>query len=289
MKKILIVSNEFYVTKRLEEQYAMFVRAFESRGYVVERRTNAELVYRLSEEGASFGRELPPVALMWDKDVPLAVALELAGVKVFNSARAIEVCDDKVLTHLALAKAGVSVPPTFVVPMSYANIGYGNTRFLDAVLEKTGLPVVFKKARSSYGMDVKLLRSREDVERLIRETREDMLLQTFVEESYGRDLRVNVIGDKAFCAVVRSSDGFCSNVVQGGRMTAATPDEQAAELAVAATKAVGADFAGVDLLFTKDGYTVCEVNTSAHFGTVKQVTGIDLADGIAEYIDKAQH
>lgn len=288
MKKILIVSNEFYVTERLEEQYGLFVKAFEKRGYAVERRTNAELVYALSEDGASFGRELPPVALMWDKDVPLARALELAGVKVFNSATAIEVCDDKVLTHLALAKAGVSVPPTFVVPMSYANIGYVNTRFLDAILEKTGLPVVFKKARSSYGMDVKLLGTREEVESHIRETKEDMLLQTFVKESYGRDLRVNVVGDRAVCAVVRSSDGFCSNVVQGGRMSAATLDEEAAALAVAATKATGADFAGVDLLFTKDGYTVCEVNTSAHFGTVKQVTGIDLADAIAEYIDKAQ-
>lgn len=286
MKKILLVTNAFYITKRLEDQYRMLKDAFAARGFVVEHATNAELTCALTQSGAEFFRRLPEVALMWDKDIPLAKALELAGIKVFNSAKAIELCDDKVLTHIALAAAGVPFPTTYLIPMSYPNIGYKDTGFVDAILEKTGLPVVFKQARSSYGMGVKLLYTAEEVKKNVGETHEDMLLQCYVKESHGRDLRVNVVGDKAVCAVKRSSDGFCSNVLQGGKMTAAELNTDAAKLAEAAANAVGADFAGVDLLFKDGGYTVCEVNTSAHFGTLREVTGINLAEVIAEHIDK---
>ncbi len=284
MNKILLVTNAFYRTERLEKQYGMLEEAFASRGVKVERATNAELVYGLNAGGAAFSRDLPKAALSWDKDVPLAKALELAGVRVFNSSKAIELCDDKVLTHLALAAAGVPVPDTYPVPMSYANIGYGDASFADGILAKTGLPVVFKEARSSYGMGVRLLSDAEQVKKCIRETKSDMLLQKYVMESHGRDLRVNVVGGRAVCAVTRTSDGFCSNVLQGGKMHATELSDEAARLAVAAADAVCADFAGVDLLFTKQGFTVCEVNTSAHFGTVKEVTGINLADEIAKHI-----
>ncbi len=284
MKKILLITNAFYRTERLEIQYAMLEKALEERGFEVERALNAQLIYALTKEGADFFRNLPETALMWDKDVPLALALELAGVRVFNSSRAIALCDDKVMTHLALTKAGVPTPRTFVIPMSYTNVGYNDFSFVDEIIKNTGLPVVFKQAKSSYGMGVKLAENAEQVKNFIRGTKEDMLLQEYVKESHGRDLRVNVVGGKALCAVERSSDGFCSNVLQGGKMTAAELTEDAAKLAVTATKAVGADFAGVDLLFRDGGYTVCEVNTSAHFGTVKEVTGINLADAIAEHI-----
>lgn len=284
MKKILLITNAFYRTERLEKQYAMLEKALEERGFEVERALNAQLIYALTKEGADFFRNLPETALMWDKDVPLALALELAGVRVFNSSGAIALCDDKVMTHLALTKAGVPTPRTFVIPMSYTNVGYNDFSFVDEIIKNTGLPVVFKQAKSSYGMGVKLAENAEQVKSFIRETKEDMLLQEYVKESHGRDLRVNVVGGKALCAVERSSDGFCSNVLQGGKMTAAELTEDAAKLAVAAANAVGADFAGVDLLFRDGGYTVCEVNTSAHFGTVKEVTGINLADAIAEHI-----
>lgn len=284
MKKILLITNAFYRTERLEKQYAMLEKALEERGFEVERALNAQLIYALTKEGADFFRRLPSAALMWDKDVPLALALELAGVRVFNSSGAIALCDDKVMTHLALTKAGVPTPRTFVIPMSYTNVGYNDLSFVDEIIKNTGLPVVFKQAKSSYGMGVKLAENAEQVKNFIRGTKEDMLLQEYVKESHGRDLRVNVVGGKALCAVERSSDGFCSNVLQGGKMTAAELTEDAAKLAVAAANAVGADFAGVDLLFRDGGYTVCEVNTSAHFGTVKEVTGINLADAIAEHI-----
>lgn len=285
MKKILLITNAFYRTERLEKQYAMLEKALEERGFAVERVLNAQLIYALTKDGADFFRNLPETALMWDKDVPLAKALELAGVRVFNSSRAIALCDDKVMTHLALTKAGVPAPTTFIVPMSYTNVGYDDLSFADEIIKRTGLPVVFKQAKSSYGMGVRLAESVAQAKSFIRETKEDMLLQEYVKESHGRDLRVNVVGGKAVCAVQRSSDGFCSNVLQGGRMTAAELTDDAAKLAVAAANAVGADFAGVDLLFKDGGYTVCEVNTSAHFGTVKEVTGINLADAIAEHID----
>lgn len=285
MKKILLITNAFYRTERLEKQYAMLEKALEERGFAVERVLNAQLIYALTKDGADFFRNLPETALMWDKDVPLAKALEFAGVRVFNSSRAIALCDDKVMTHLALTKAGVPAPTTFIVPMSYTNVGYDDLSFADEIIKRTGLPVVFKQAKSSYGMGVRLAESVAQAKSFIRETKEDMLLQEYVKESHGRDLRVNVVGGKAVCAVQRSSDGFCSNVLQGGRMTAAELTDDAAKLAVAAANAVGADFAGVDLLFKDGGYTVCEVNTSAHFGTVKEVTGINLADAIAEHID----
>lgn len=283
MKNVYLIVNAFFKTARLQEQYDMLRTAFEKQSIRLQVFTNAEMSYTLGAK-AEFSKPLPDLVVMWDKDIALARALEIAGVRVINSSQAIALCDDKVLMHLAFAKEGIKVPKTIILPMTYANIGFDNFDFADKAIETLGLPVVFKQGKSSYGMGVKLLETREQVIDEIKTVKEDMLLQEYIKSSHGRDIRVNVVDGKAICAVERTNDGFCSNVVQGGKMSVTPLTSMQAELAEKATKAVGADFAGVDLLIQEDGsFVVCEINTSAHFGTLAKITGVNIADYIAKY------
>ena len=87
-------------------------------------------------------------------------------------------------------------------------------------------------------------------------------------------------------AILRqSTDGdFRSNLTRGGSMSPYTPSKEEAELARRATQALGLDFAGVDVLFGKDGPLICEVNSNAHFKTTLECTGVNMADAIMAHI-----
>jgi RimK family alpha-L-glutamate ligase len=142
-------------------------------------------------------------------------------------------------------------------------------------------PVVIKPLSGSKGSGIQLASCLEDIERIIREQSGPLLLQEMIESSFGRDLRVVVIGGKAVaCAVRRSSASaeFRSNYALGGTIEPASLDPAAAETAEKAALAIGMFVGGVDLLFAEDGYIVCEVNSVPGFyvSGKENLWGIDI-------------
>ena len=112
-----------------------------------------------------------------------------------------------------------------------------------------------------------------------------MLFQQFIAESKGRDLRINVVkGEICGCMLRYNDHDFRSNISNGGNMADYAPQKEYLELAIRAAQAVNADFAGVDVMFGKDGPIVCEVNASPHFKSTLQATGVNLAERIVEAI-----
>lgn len=95
-------------------------------------------------------------ALFWDKDVRLARALEAMGVRLYNTAAAVAVCDDKAATHLELARRGVPMPRTLVAPMTYVNMDAQGDAFLRRGAETLGFPLVVKECFGSLGGQVYL-------------------------------------------------------------------------------------------------------------------------------------
>lgn len=281
-----IVVNEFLYTGKFSELTQMFVSAAKKFQIHLEVRTNAEIYTGLFEVDQTVQK--PAFVLFWDKDIILAKYLEYEHIPVFNCARAIEICDDKREIYISLQNAGLPIPRTICAPMTYETIGYQHTQFLETFEQALGFPMVVKEAFGSFGEQVYKIENHEQLEKKVRELqRTPFLFQEYLATSEGQDIRMQVVGDRVVAAMRRFSEfDFRANISNGGQMEVYHPDQAACRLAVQACRAVGCDFAGVDLLFGKDGFVVCEVNSNAHFKNLYDCTGVDASEYIMEYIDE---
>lgn len=280
-----MVVNAFLRTSKFDDLYHTLLAAAETCGMALDVFTNAELAPVV--ESASFDPKAYDYVLFWDKDVQLAMQLENLGMRVFNSAQSILNCDDKALTYLLLKKAGIRVPRTILAPKTFTNVGYPSADFVDEVVRQLGLPVVLKECFGSFGQQVYLFHDAESLKAKVLELAgSPLLFQELIEESYGHDVRVNVVGGRvAACMHRMSTDGdFRSNLTRGGSMEPWTATPEQAEIAIRATEVLGLDFSGVDVMFGKDGPIVCEVNSNAHFKTTLECTGVNMAEEIMRYI-----
>lgn len=269
--------SELNQPKRLKEE-------FEARGVRIEVKRNFFTAGVRENEAAGFLSA--DFCVYLDKDKYAGELLEKAGLRLFNSPRAVAVCDDKMTTCIALAGSGIPVPETYAAPLCYSESAPANAEFLRAVGERLGYPLVVKESYGSLGKGVY---KADDFESLCEvEKKLQMkphLFQKFVSSSAGRDLRVIVIGGVVFAAMRRTSAGdFRSNLELGGRGEPLSPDARAAALCESVARRLGLDYCGVDLLFAEDGYTVCEVNSNAFFGGMERITGKNVAGAYAEYI-----
>lgn len=268
----ILAVNAFLHGKKYTELDDLLLAGAKAWGMQLQIKTNLEL--RLEVPKADF-------VLFWDKDVSLAHALEQQGLPVFNSAKAIALCDNKALTYQALLGT-VPQPETMAAPITYFE-GSNFSPFIDGAIERLGLPLVFKECYGSFGAQVFLCHSKEEIERHI--TARPFLLQKFCKESAGHDKRIEVIGGRCVAAMERYNPAdFRANITNGGQMRPYTPTREEEALALAATEKLGLLFGGVDLL--EDG-TVCEVNSNAHLVNLKKCTGIDTAPLLFRAIQEA--
>lgn len=288
-----LMVNGFLHSSKFDELAEMFHAAAVKYGIRLQTIKNSECLVALDGENSAVrdihgNRERPDFVIFWDKDILLAEYLETMGIPVFNSSKCIAVCDDKRKTHLALYRSGIAMPRTIFAPMTYNNIGYPENSFLDEIEKTLPYPIVIKEARGSFGEQVYLAQNRQELEMIVRERgSKELLFQEFVSTSRGRDVRLQVVGDCVTGAMYRHSEtDFRANITAGGKMRAYEPSGEEISLARKAAEAVGADFAGVDLLFGPDGPVVCEVNSNAHFKNLMDCSGINTAEAILEYASR---
>lgn len=281
----LMVVNAFLRATKFDDLYRTLLASAHAQGIELNVYTNAELspsVETYDFDGAGYD-----FVLFWDKDVQLASQLEARGLRVFNRARSILWCDDKALTYLRLRQAGIPMPRTILLPKTFSNVGYTDLRFVKESARALGFPVVLKECFGSFGQQVYLFHDEDALEEKVRSLAgTPMLFQELIHESYGRDARLNVVGGRVVASMLRqSTDGdFRSNLTRGGAMAPYSPTRAEEELAIRATELLGLDFAGVDVLFGKDGPLLCEVNSNAHFKTTLECTGVNMADAIMRHI-----
>ncbi len=262
-----LVVNHFLQGKKYDELYNHLKNAAAGLGVDLQIKTNQQMIFEESS---------PDFVLFWDKDINLAAMLENRGIPVFNSARAIALCDDKAKTYTALLNK-VPQPETYVAPLSFFSCDYSD--FVDTAAERLGYPLVYKECYGSFGEQVYLCTGRDEIFAHING--KPFLLQKYIECN-STDVRIEVVNGKCVGAMKRQNpNDFRSNITNGGRGTAYTPTQREQELAVKASNALGLDFCGVDIL---NGSLVCEVNSNAHIINLKNVTGVDTAPVIIESV-----
>jgi tetrahydromethanopterin:alpha-L-glutamate ligase len=204
-------------------------------------------------------------------------ALRENGVLVWNNARAIERCVDKSMTSFLLTRAGIPTPATWAMESEEA---------ARAIVRRETArgPLVLKPLFGSQGRGLKLVRSEDDL------PKPDAVsgvyyLQRFVgvEGADGfRDFRLLVSQGRVIAAMARQAASWITNVKQGGRPLAVVAGNELTELALRAAAAVGADFAGVDILYGADGHpTVLEVNSMPAWSGLQKVTRARIASILA--------
>lgn len=286
--KAWLVTNEFLHSNKFTEINQWLVEAAKKKGIELQIKTNAEILAVL---GGGNQQKVPlDFILFWDKDVRLANYLERIGYRVMNSSQAIAACDDKSMTHLILQSKGIPMPKTVLGPMTFENIGYTNYDFLAIVERELEYPIIVKECFGSFGAQVYKAENQAQLKTLVQQIgNKPMLFQEYIASSESKDIRIHVVGDQVITAMYRYSvnGDFRANITNGGQMKPYEPTEEEKKLAIESTKALGLDFAGVDLLFGEDGKAlVCEVNSNAHFRNIYDCTGVNVADSIMEYILK---
>ena len=208
---------------------------------------------------------------------------EVMGVYPLNESVAISRSRDKLRSLQLLARKGVGLPVT-----AFAHMSAKPEEIIDMV---GGAPVVIKLLEGTQGIGVVLGETETAAESMIQAfggLKANILVQEFIKEAGGTDIRCLVIGDKVVAAMKRTGKegDFRSNLHRGGsaKMVKITPEERST--AVRSAKIMGLNVAGVDLLRANHGPVVMEVNSTPGLEGVEAASGIDVAGKIIEYIEK---
>lgn len=222
-----------------------------------------------------------------DKDKYLARLLEKAGMKLFNNAEFLELCDDKMLTHIALANMNIPMPKTIPGPLVFKSTNGDDIKVMESVLKQLDFPFLIKGVYGSLGLNMAYIDSKETfLEEYKKMKAQPLLFQEYIESSRGRSIRCLVIDHKILGAFERCNpNDYRSNYHDGASSKSITLKPQYIELVNKVIKALDIDYAGVDLLYGEDDKPLlCEINSNAFFQEFEKRTGINAAKAFAEMI-----
>ena len=200
-----------------------------------------------------------------------------------NESIAINRSRDKLRAHQLLARKGIGQPVT-----SYAHSARATDKLIESV---GGAPLILKLTQSTHGDGVLLAETKKAAEALINAFRgigSDFLVQEFIREAGGSDIRCFVVGKRVIAAMQRKAvkGEYRSNLHRGGSAEVIKLRPEERSLAVRAAQVMGLDLAGVDILRSSHGPLVIEVNSSPGLEGIETATGKNVADKIIEYVEK---
>lgn len=275
-----------YSTKRLKEEaikHGHNVRVINyAKCYVTIEQSNPVVRYE-GEDLRDIDVIIPRIAANLTKyGTAIARQFEMQGVFTTASSIAIVRSRDKLRSTQLLARAGVGIPKTVFARA---------TDDVEDVLEQAGgAPVIIKVARGTHGRGVVLAETRKAAQAVMQAFYMEgvnFLVQEYIEESAGTDIRAFVVGGKVVASMKRQSldDDFRSNLHQGGEGTPVKLSDDERKTALKAARATGLSICGVDMMRSDRGPLVLEVNASPGFG-IEHVTGRNVAEKIIEYVEQ---
>ena len=207
---------------------------------------------------------------------------ERMGVPVINSSDSIDNVKDKLYSHQILAQSNLDIPKTMLLKHPID---------INFVEKNLGFPVIVKTISGSYGKGVFLAENKKQLKQLLTmaelgKKSYDIIIQEFIKDTWGKDLRVLVVNNKVVGCMLRKAtdDDFRANLTRGGEGFPYEVNEQIEWLSVEASKSLNLDIAGVDLLFDGEGYKICEVNSNPGFEGMETYTKKNIAGDIVSFV-----
>lgn len=284
---ILSKGSANYTTKRLKEvalERGHDVRVINYAKCYMTMEKGKPVVYYKGEALPKFDAIIPRIAQSYTKYGTAVVRqFEMQGSFTMASSIAINRSRDKLRSYQIMARQDVGIPKT-VFARETAN--------LEEVVDLVGgAPCIIKVARGTHGNGVVLAETKKAAKAVMQAFYVEgvnFIVQEFVAESAGSDIRAVVVGNRVVASVKRQSldDDFRSNTHQGGvgSIVKLTPEEE--KTVIKAAKAMNLPFCGVDMMRSNDGPKVLEVNSSASIKTPELVTKRDVATKIIEYVER---
>ena len=208
--------------------------------------------------------------------------LERLGVILINGSNSIDTVKDKLYTQQILGESNLPVPKTLLVKHPI------NVEFVE---NNIGYPAIIKTLSGSFGAGVFLCENRKQLQQLLKmaeitKPSYNIIIQEFIKESHGKDLRVLVVNGKVVGCMMRQSvdDDFRANITRGGEGIPYQIDDEIEWLGGESSRLLNLDIAGVDLLFDKEGYRICEVNSSPGFEGMDKYCKTNVAEQIVTYV-----
>lgn len=287
-KRGLVVVNAYDVLPSIEHFVERMKEEFEPFGIELDVKSAGEIYAFIGSDGELYAADLPyDFCLFLDKDRYISHLLEEAGLRLFNSAQAIEACDDKMLTYMNLMHFGIRMPKTVSGPLHYSLLD--NDDFLHNVEKVIPYPIVVKTNFGSQGEGVYLAHNFEELKDVEKKViYRPRLYQEFIETSKGFDYRLICIGGKFVAGYKRRSltDEFRSNLARGGVGVEHTMTPFQIDTAERIARIMKLDYCGIDFLESgvPEEPILCEINSNAFIKGAEKVTKINIAGKYAEYI-----
>jgi ribosomal protein S6--L-glutamate ligase len=282
---ILSRSRGCYSTRRLKEaavKRGHDVKVLDTMRFSIELAQGKPNLFYRSEELEPYDAVIPRIGASVSY-FGTAVVRQFEQMDVFTAASSAGISNsrDKLRCLQILSRHQIGIPETTFVREK--------RDVLPAIERVGGVPIIIKLLEGTQGVGVILADSVKIAEAIIetlQSTRQNVLVQKFVSESKGRDIRAIVVGDRVVAAMRRVAQGqeFRSNVHRGGKTERVLLDDVYCETAVRAAQIMGLRVAGVDMLESKTGPQVMEVNSSPGLEGIESCTQLDIAGAIVDYI-----
>lgn len=267
---------------RVEEK--LLVEALQKRGVAYEIIDDGQLLFNLAQPDERWRAYDAVLSRSVSQSRSLAVSyvLEHWGIPIHNSAQVTATCNDKLLTTLALLRAGVPTPATL--------LAFEQQTALEGI-ETLGYPAVLKPVTGSWGRLLARVNDRDAAEAIL-EHQETLggyqhhthYIQEYIEK-HQRDIRAFVIGERTVCAIYRSSEHWVTNTARGAVTSNCPVTPELSELCVRAAQAVGGGILAIDLFEDEQrGYLVNEINATMEFRNSIAPTGVDIPQEMLEYV-----
>ncbi|HXO21111.1 MAG TPA: 30S ribosomal protein S6--L-glutamate ligase [Thermoanaerobaculia bacterium] len=206
---------------------------------------------------------------------------EMMGVFPANESQAISRSRDKLRSLQLLSRHDIGIPPTVFVR--------GREELRSAIRKVGGAPVILKLLEGTQGVGVILAESAKSAESVLdamHSLKQNILIQAYIEESAGVDFRAIVVGRRVVAAMTRqaATGEFRSNLHRGGTASGVTLEPLYEQTAVHAAEVLGLNIAGVDMIPSKDGPMVLEVNSSPGLEGIEKATEVDVAGAIIDFV-----
>ena len=281
----LIIANGYGLADGIKNQIERLKEEFQKRNVLVDVKRNNEIHTYIEDGNIKCNLDCYDFVVYLDKDRFVARMLEKCGYRLFNTSNSIELCDDKMLTHIALSNNDIKMPTSISSTLCYRD--NGDRTLLDRVLKILKFPLIVKENYGSLGKQVYLINNKDEllnIENKLIHT--PHIFQEFISSSKGKDYRIIVIGHKVVAYMKRENkNSYLSNIACGGNASICKLPDEYLEMAVKASKILGLDYCGVDILEGENNEPILsEVNSNAFYEGIEKVTGINIAGRYVDYI-----